>query len=75
LIGYSGWRRKGEYDNALADSTESIRLNPKNPTAYGNRGTAWFDKREYDKSIADFTEAIRLDPKYAYAYYWRGAAW
>ena len=53
---------KKEYDKAIADYTEAIRLDPKNARAYTNRGGLG-RQEEYDKAIADFTEAIRLDPK------------
>jgi formylglycine-generating enzyme required for sulfatase activity len=53
---------KGEYDKAIADCTEAIRLDPKHVEAYHNRGVAYWNKGEYDKAIADFTEAIRLEP-------------
>lgn len=69
------WRGKREYDRAIADYTQALRLNPKHASAYINRGIAWRDKREYDQAIADYTEAIRLDPKYASAYNNRGNAW
>ncbi|MBN2021958.1 MAG: trypsin-like peptidase domain-containing protein, partial [Pirellulales bacterium] len=64
-----------EYDRAIADYTEAIRLDPKNALAYFFRGFAYRHKHEYDSAIADFTEAIRLDPKDADAYVWRGFAY
>ncbi len=70
-----GWSVKGEYDNAIKDYTDYIRLVPDSSAAYNNRGAAWRAKKEYDKAIDDYTEAIRLDPKYAIAYNNRGAAW
>ena len=51
-----------EYDKAIADYTEAIRLEPAQPAAYFNRGNARLEKKEYDKAIADYTEAIRLEP-------------
>ena len=57
------WCAKQEYDKAIADYTEAIRLDPKDATAYDDRGNAWYAKNEYDKAIADYTEAIRLDPE------------
>ena len=65
---------KEEYDKAIADFTEVIRLDPKAAHAYTGRGGAWSERAEYDKAIADFTEAIRLDPKDADAYTDRGEA-
>ena len=63
---------KGEYDKAIADCTEAIRLGPKHAKFYYNRGNAYGRKGEYDKAITDCTEAIRLDPKYALSYCGRG---
>ena len=66
-------QHKQNYDKAIADYNESIRLDPKYAIAYNNRGDAWYHKKEYDKAIADFNEAIRLDPKTAVAYSNRGS--
>ena len=71
----NAWRSKQEYDRAIADCTEAIRLDPKLAVAYNNRGFAWNEQEEYDRAIADYDEAIRLDPKYAAAYSNRGFAW
>ena len=59
--------RRGEYDKAIADYTEAIRLNPKDAEERCNRGSVRYAKGEYDKAIADCTEAIRLDPRLAAA--------
>ena len=66
---------KGDYDQAIADYTEAIRLNPEYAEAYCNRGVAYWEKGNDDKAIADFTEAIRLNPEYARAYQNRGVAY
>ena len=59
---------KKEYDKAIADYNEAIRLDPEGRRSpYYNRGYAWYDKKEYDKAIADYNEAIRLDPRDALA--------
>jgi tetratricopeptide (TPR) repeat protein len=62
-------------DKIVADYTEAIRLDPKDPSAYVGRGYAWIAKTEYDKALSDFNEAIRLDPKVAEFYAGRGNAW
>jgi tetratricopeptide (TPR) repeat protein len=72
--GNARYARK-DFDGAIADYTQSIRLDPRNSHAYSNRGAAWYAKQEYDQSIADFTEAIQLDPGCLYAYQGRGCAW
>jgi tetratricopeptide (TPR) repeat protein len=59
---------KKNYDKAIEDYTEAIRLNPKYWSPYYGRGVAYYWKKNYDKAIKDYTEAIRLNPKNASAY-------
>jgi tetratricopeptide (TPR) repeat protein len=63
---------KGDYDRAIHDLGEAIRLNSSNENAYYSRGLAYKKKGDYDRAIQDFTEAIHLDPKFERAYYDRG---
>jgi tetratricopeptide (TPR) repeat protein len=63
----------GEYDHALADATEAIRLKPNDQDGYVKRGWAHISKKDYDSAITDFTTAIRLNPDAAFAAY-RGRA-
>jgi tetratricopeptide (TPR) repeat protein len=65
---------QGDFDRAIADLSEAIRLDPTSAGTYNNRGRAYRDKGEDQRAIADLTEAIRLDPKLAMAYYNRGRA-
>jgi tetratricopeptide (TPR) repeat protein len=55
----------GEYDKAIADWTEAIRLNLDKAvhckTFYRDRAQNYSVLGEYDKAIADWTEAIRLN--------------
>ena len=57
--------QKGDFDAAIMDFTEAIRLDPKDAGAFYNRGVAYDQKRDFDAGIKDLTEAIRLDPNYA----------
>ena len=59
---------KKDYDKAIADYDEAIRLDPNCQTAYYNRGIVWEKKKDFNKAISDYNEAIRLDPKYSRAY-------
>src|SRR5215470_13293156 len=43
----NAWQRKHDYDRALADYSEVIRLDPRFAMAYFNRGNAWSSKGDY----------------------------
>ena len=66
---------KQEYDQAIKDCTEAIRLKPGYAEAYNNRGLAYCRKLEYDQAIKDYTEAIRLNPVEALFHNNRGQAY
>jgi tetratricopeptide (TPR) repeat protein len=69
------FRKTGQFDRAIAEATEAIKLNSKNAVSYWVRGAAYVGRSDYDQAIADLTRAVTLDPKYAAAYSWRAAAW
>jgi len=50
------------YDRAITEFTEAIRLNPNYELAFYFRAEAYTIKEDYDKALADFTQAIRLSP-------------
>jgi len=62
----------GNYDQAIADFTEAIKLDPNFAEAYHWRGFAYFDQGNYDQAIEDYTQELAIDPDYAQAYYERG---
>lgn len=68
-------RKARNFDRAIADATEAIKLNGKNATAYWVRGAAHVGRGDYDQAIEDLTRAVAVDPKYAAAFSWRAAAW
>ena len=62
--------KKGQYDQAIADYTKAIEINPGHAMAYYNRGRAYaIGKGQYDQAIADYNKAIEINPGYAMAYY------
>jgi tetratricopeptide (TPR) repeat protein len=71
----SHYNDKGDYDHAIPDCNEAIRLDPKELGAYNNRCLAYKNKGDYDRAIPDCNEAIRLDPKWGNAYNNRGDAY
>ena len=62
----------GEYDKAITDFDQAIRLKPHYAKAYYNRGNAYRDKVDFDEAIKNYTKAIELKSDYAEAYYNRG---
>jgi tetratricopeptide (TPR) repeat protein len=67
------WRHRGDFDRAIADYGEKLKLQPTSVT-YTNRGVAWEAKKDYEKALADHDQAIRLDPDNRIAYFNRGNA-
>jgi tetratricopeptide (TPR) repeat protein len=77
--------KKGDYDIAIADCTQAIRLNSPNrslPTyslavlgladTYNKRGTAYRNKADWDRALQDSDQAISLMPSIADYYHHRG---
>ncbi len=66
---------KGDFDRAIADYNELIRLVHKQPLVFNARGFAYASKGDWDRAIADYNESIRLDPKQALVFVARGLAY
>ncbi len=71
----NAYNYKGEYDRAIQDFDQAIRLNPNYAYAFNGRGNAYNGKGEYDTAIQDFDQAIHLIPTYGYAFNGRGNAY
>src|SRR5436190_8769543 len=65
----------GDFDRAIGDLDEAIRLDPTVANSYNNRGLCHAQKGNYDRAIGDFDEAIRLDSRHVLAYRCRGTAY
>jgi Tfp pilus assembly protein PilF len=61
-----------DYQGAIADFTQAIKLNPNYAEAYYSRSLGYYRQRDSVKAIGDLTQAIQLNPKYAQAYVQRG---
>jgi tetratricopeptide (TPR) repeat protein len=67
--------REGDFDRAIADFDEAIRLRPDSALAHRHRGNAWSGKGELARALADYEVAINLDPNNAALYRDRGILW
>ena len=65
----------GDFDRAIVDFNEAIRLDPGNIPAHMNRGIAWQAIGGLDMAIADYDQAILGGLETAQAYNNRGHAW
>lgn len=65
---------KGDFDGAIADYNEALRLNPNDAGAYSNRGVARERKEDHDGAIADYDRALEINPNLAKVYYNRANA-
>ena len=61
-------------ENAIADCTAALRLDPKSPKAHDDRAEIFICVEEYGKAIADCDEALRLDSRDSVAYATRARA-
>ena len=63
---------KKDYDLALADYGEAIRIDKKYSDAFYNRCVVYNLKEEYDRALAEANESLRLGPKGMYGLKNRG---
>jgi len=74
-IGISGWDfgkecnksgvekyKKNDYNGAISDYDEAIKLAPYNATYISNRGLAYYNLQDWGKAITDFTRCCELKP-------------
>jgi tetratricopeptide (TPR) repeat protein len=64
--------RAGDYEKAIADHNEAIRIDPAYAAGFMHRGNAYARHGDFDRAIADHSEAVRLAPKDADSFYNRG---
>jgi len=68
----NAYLNKGDYDRAIQDYDQSIRLDPDSALARNNRGSAFQHKGDYERALRDYNDAIRLDSSFAVAFSNRG---
>ncbi len=72
LVAQGAMHLFGHREQAAADFSKAIQLEPRSALLYKLRGDAYKDCEEWPKALADFDSAIRLDPSYLAAYESRG---
>ena len=63
-----------DYATAIADCTQAIQINDKEPESYLNRGLAYHRTGQPAEAIADYNRLLQLKPHDFRAYYNRGLA-
>ncbi|MDT2020660.1 tetratricopeptide repeat protein [Methylocella sp. CPCC 101449] len=61
--GYA-YNRKADYDRAVGDYSEAIRLKPDYALAFNNRGISYQNKSDFNRALEDFEQALRIQPEY-----------
>jgi tetratricopeptide (TPR) repeat protein len=64
-----------EFDEAIADLSEAVRLDPTSVNALHVRGFARMAAAQFDKAADDYNNAVRLAPKNAQLFYERATIW
>lgn len=65
---------EARYDQAIADYSAALRIEPKLTSAIVNRGWAYLLKEDYQTAAADFDAALAIDPEMRAAYQGRGTS-
>jgi len=71
----AAYRRKGMYDEAIAEYEKALEINPNHADAHYNLGVAYGEKGMYDEEIAEYKKALEINPNDAAAHYNLGAAY
>ena len=71
----NAYLERGDFDRAIADFAQAIRLNPGLPQSFYDRGRAYLAKKDTRRAIQDFDETIRLNPDIPEVYDSRGVAY
>ena len=66
------YRLKAQYDDAIKDFDEALRLRPTFANAFNNRAVAYRNQGDLDHALEDYNAAIHLKPDYIPAFYNRG---
>jgi len=68
----SAYNNLEQFENAVKDFNEAIRLDPNRATAYAGRAYALYKQEKYQDALKDCNEALRINPNLSSAYTCRG---
>jgi tetratricopeptide (TPR) repeat protein len=71
----NGYFAKQQYDLALRDYDQAIRLNPTDAISYWNRGKVFNVKGRYDRALQEYDQAIKLNPGFSQAFFSRAVTY
>ena len=55
--------QEGAFDQAIAEFTEAIKLNPKDVRFYRDRGGVYLTTKRFQDAVNDFAKVVELAPK------------
>ena len=67
-----GYDKIGNFEQALREFNEAIRLDPRHARAYSHRGRTYYNLGQHQRAAQDFDRSITLDPQDSQAYIDRG---
>ena len=66
--------KKGEYDKAIDELTNSLKFDADNENAFYGLGNCYYRKQIYEKAVETYSKAIEINPDFANAHYGLGTA-
>src|SRR6476469_8995536 len=66
--------QQGAFDQAIAEFTEAIKLDPSDVRFYKDRGGVYLTMKRFQEAVNDFAKMVELAPKDYAGYSLRGAA-
>lgn len=60
--------KQAQWDLAIQDYNEAIRIAPEFAYHYEHRGDCYYEKSDYERAVADYSDAIRLEPQNKHFY-------
>lgn len=68
------WRRKGDFEQAIAEYTRALEISARDPESFFGRGRSYHEAGNIGKAIDDYNEAARLQPRWSDVYKLRAHA-